>query len=256
MLEHALLYARHGWHVMPLTGKRPNTPHGWLDATTDPAQVAAWWAGSDDNVGVATGPSGLLVVDLDSEPAVDWWLAQDPPGTFVVTTGRGQHWYYAGVGPSTAGRLHAGVDTRGRGGYVVAPPSWHPATGARYEVAAGRLGVATRAPTWLTGALEPVRPPRRRPRLWVPDWSEERNLASLCQGVRLAGPGRRNHALNVAAYDARALRGLPLRGSVPALVAVGLEVGLAWGETTRTVASGLGVAHEDVLEALTEEDAR
>jgi len=47
-------------------GKHPRTEHGHLDATTDPAQIRRWWtAWPDANIGIATGPSGLIVIDVD-----------------------------------------------------------------------------------------------------------------------------------------------------------------------------------------------
>ena len=46
-------------------GKTPATRHGFKDATTDPAIVAAWWATTRYNLGLPTGPAGLIVIDLD-----------------------------------------------------------------------------------------------------------------------------------------------------------------------------------------------
>ena len=49
--------------VFPCTGKRPVTPHGCKDATTDPAQIEEWWGnGSIYNVAIATG-NGLVVLE-------------------------------------------------------------------------------------------------------------------------------------------------------------------------------------------------
>ena len=45
--------------------KAPATDHGCKDATTDRAQIAAWWDGTYlYNVGIATG-GGLVVLDVD-----------------------------------------------------------------------------------------------------------------------------------------------------------------------------------------------
>ena len=43
-LRHALTYATRGWPVFPcqIGQKTPATAHGYLDATTDPAQITAW----------------------------------------------------------------------------------------------------------------------------------------------------------------------------------------------------------------------
>jgi hypothetical protein len=65
----ALAYARFGWLVLPLRGKRPLTMHGVHDASSDPEQIARWWRGHlDANIGVACGAaSGIDVIDVDGE---------------------------------------------------------------------------------------------------------------------------------------------------------------------------------------------
>ncbi|NPD33085.1 hypothetical protein HLV35_07435 [Eggerthellaceae bacterium zg-997] len=139
----ALGYAESGWAVLPLAprGKRPATAHGVSDATTDPGQVAAGWrAVPDMNVGVACGaPSGGLVVidvDVDDERGLDGHAALyawerehgELPETCSVKTGRGgTHLLYVAdreVRPSANPEL--GIDVRGDGSYVMAPPSVHP----------------------------------------------------------------------------------------------------------------------------------
>lgn len=151
----ALAYAAEfGWAVMPLhtptvegcscrqascesVGKHPRTMNGLKGATTDAEQIRAWWRiWPDANVGIATGAtSGLVVVDVDGpegEAALD--ALGGVPLTPTVLTGKGRHLYFLHPGGevrNSAGRLGAKVDTRGDGGYVVAPPSVH-ASGARY----------------------------------------------------------------------------------------------------------------------------
>lgn len=157
MIEHALKYAAAGIHVFPLLpgGKTPITPHGCLDATDDDATIAAWWRQTPDaNIGIATGPAtGLLVVDLDGPAGEAAWasiVADEDVTTARAKTANGQHLYFRSsltVG-NTAKKIGPGIDTRGKGGYVVAPPSLHP-SGARYE--------------WLT---------RDKP-AQLPDWLEE-----------------------------------------------------------------------------------
>jgi putative DNA primase/helicase len=139
-LAAALSYAGRGWHVFPLRprGKMPATAHGCNDATTDRATIRAWWSRNPDaNIGIACGPSGLVVVDLDkSKGGLDAWadlrkcLGFDDATVMCLTGGDGVHLYYAapeGVGiRNSAGRLGEGIDVRAEGGYVVAPPSVHP----------------------------------------------------------------------------------------------------------------------------------
>ena len=67
--EAALTYASWGWHVIPVVpnGKIPATQHGVKDATTDPEQIAIWWAQNPEfNIGIAAGvKSGIVVFDVD-----------------------------------------------------------------------------------------------------------------------------------------------------------------------------------------------
>ena len=131
LLDAAREYAARGWPVLPLvpSGKKPLTEHGHLDATTDPDQIAAWWAQHPRaNVGIVTGArSGILVLDVDSS---DGDLALIELGAAVPTltsvTAKGKHVYFVhapGIGCCVA--LRPGLDVRGNGGYVVAPPSVH-----------------------------------------------------------------------------------------------------------------------------------
>ncbi len=82
------------------------------------------------NVGVATG-DGLIVLDLDSEGAIVEAQRRGLPSTVEVRTSKGRHLYFRGEGDCRTGFL-PGVDIRGQGGYVVAPPSVH-ASGEVYE---------------------------------------------------------------------------------------------------------------------------
>ena len=68
LLRSALSLAARGWHVFPCVpgGKRPALRGSWQDhATTEPARIRAWWSRSAYNIGIACGPSGLVVIDLD-----------------------------------------------------------------------------------------------------------------------------------------------------------------------------------------------
>jgi hypothetical protein len=69
LLATALTHAARGWHVFPLwpDSKTPAVPDAWQHrATRDPDIIRRWWAARPFNIGVAVGPSGLLVVDLDA----------------------------------------------------------------------------------------------------------------------------------------------------------------------------------------------
>ena len=106
---HALIEQR--FYVFPLRpgDKRPlpHFKHWEQRATRDPDLVYQWWSMAPYNIGVATGPSQLLVVDCDTRPdnaALDWrnvknrmWiLGQQLPQTFSVRTpSSGLHLYFA-----------------------------------------------------------------------------------------------------------------------------------------------------------------
>ncbi|MEX1298644.1 MAG: bifunctional DNA primase/polymerase, partial [Desulfotignum sp.] len=68
-LDAALFYAEKGLPVFPCnaSNKRPMTPNGFKDASTDPATIKIWWENNPDAaIGIPTGEiSGLVVVDID-----------------------------------------------------------------------------------------------------------------------------------------------------------------------------------------------
>ena len=142
-LRAALSYARRGWAVFPLNGKRPFPgTHGHRDATTDRATIRAWWREwPDANVGIACSSStGPIVIDVDGPTGWELLGTLDLPPTREATSRREhrRHFYFD---PPTNGvevkrRLKLSgkkLDVLGDGGYVVAPPSIHPATGRSYK---------------------------------------------------------------------------------------------------------------------------
>lgn len=119
-------------------GKHPRTKRGLWEGTTDAGRLTSWWLEwPEANVGIRTGVD-LFVVDLDGEQGQatwarlcrEWALEVDTLRAF--TGGGGLHLFFRGVGKTTVGQLGKGVDTRGEGGYIVAPPSLH-ASGRRYR---------------------------------------------------------------------------------------------------------------------------
>lgn len=150
LLNAALLYVKkYHWAVFPVSAetKKPLTPHGCKDAKKDPGAIEAWWKRYPNaSIGVATGQiSGLIVIDEDIDEdkgvdgihAIDMWERENGklPETVRAITGRGgAHLYYKYEGKDIGNRagLIEGVDVRGEGGYVIAPPSTHP-NKTRYE---------------------------------------------------------------------------------------------------------------------------
>ena len=155
-LEHALQYVGRGWRVFPVhsvikgkctcgrdcgknAGKHPRIKGGCNAASVSPEQIAAWWKKwPKANIGIATGAvSGLVVLDLDGAKGVAKLKALlgtvKLPPTACVATGRGWHLYFRALQAEPTGcSSDGGLDVRGEGGYVIAPPSIH-ASGARYR---------------------------------------------------------------------------------------------------------------------------
>jgi hypothetical protein len=135
VLDAALAYASRRRPVFPCgADKRPLTDHGFKDASADPATIRAWWARWPDAlIGLPTG-AWCWVLDIDVKngaPGVESLTDLERkhgtlPATITVRTRSGGiHYYFApadGVGCS-AGKVASGIDVRGVGGFVIAPPS-------------------------------------------------------------------------------------------------------------------------------------
>ncbi|MGW3711467.1 bifunctional DNA primase/polymerase [Streptomyces albogriseolus] len=279
LLNAALEAAERGWRVFPL---RPGTKrpalHGekactrtgpcaarhlkWEQrATTDPDRIRAAWSRASFNVGIATGPSGLLVVDLDTPEhkgssdapygAATFAALCERAGHAVPTTYRvrtasgGTHLYFTapdGVQlPNTAGTVAESVDTRACGGYVVAAGSVVPA--GRYE--ALNAAVAAPLPGWLLAILRPA-PARSAGPLRLPAVDGSRAavaaLEAECATVAAAPEGLRNTTLNRSTFKVGrfvAWGDLPRHMVEEAFQAAGEAAGLTAAECRTTIRSAL-----------------
>jgi hypothetical protein len=141
----ALALARRGWPLFPTKpNKAPRVLHGLRDATTNERAVTNWFKlFPDTGIAIRTGvESGLVVLDVDHRHGGDDTLAEleAKHGALPVTVecftgGGGRHIYFAHPGVelrNSAGKVGPGLDMRGDGGYVIAPPSVHE-SGRRYE---------------------------------------------------------------------------------------------------------------------------
>ena len=157
LLDAALAYAGKGWLVFPCfevkpdgtctcgdptciknAGKHPRVRWGAM-ATTDPIKIRGWWRRwPRSNIAIACGAkSGIWVFDIDPAKGGIAALASLEaangrlPTTLMVSTGgHGWHYYFAWptdgrVIPNSSDALGPGLDVRGEGGYVIAPPSNH-----------------------------------------------------------------------------------------------------------------------------------
>jgi len=145
MLSEALDYAKRGWYVFPCrekpgspyiknketiipTEKQPYVAKGLNDATLDEDQIKAWWEKwTNAMIGVNAGKSGLFVVDIDKKhvnglDTFTSWNINDSAGLHSFTPSGGMHIIFTGTGKSST-NAKTGVDTRGKGGYFIVPPS-------------------------------------------------------------------------------------------------------------------------------------
>jgi hypothetical protein len=273
LLDTALSLAGRGWRVIPLRpgDKRPAIRDWEARATTDPARIHRAWAAAEFNIGIACGPSGLVVIDLDlpkhGDPPPPRWAqpgirdgldvlaaladshrAPVPVETYTVRTASGgEHLYFGApdrpVLRNTTARLGWLVDTRAAGGYVVAAGS---------RIQDRRYGEIldlppARLPAWISRLLQhPDPPPARYGELVATVARRSRYAATALRGeldrVLAARPGTRNHTLNAAAYALGQLTGaglLPTDLANDALSQAAAAVGLPPGEAAATNRSGL-----------------
>ncbi len=238
-LPAALTAAGRGWHVFPVApGSKAPAIEAWeTSATTDEDRLTRWWTwpGHERHgVGIACGPSGLLVIDLDQpkpcqavpdrlrhEPGVHDGgdvlaaLCEDagqpfPFETYTVRTGRGGHHLYFTQPTGIALRNTQGergglgwlIDTRGAGGYVVA---------AGVTIGRGRYDVVhdttpAPLPAWLTERLtpRPAVPVKAGPVQLVTGHGSaylDAAIRAELQHVTSAPSGEHNKALYVAAQN-------------------------------------------------------
>lgn len=202
-----------GWHIFPCKpgSKQPATANGLYDAMPTAQE---WWPGH--NVGIACGASGLLVVDCDVKHDLDGVaafekLAGQPETYTVATPSGGRHIYFRdpdGTFGNSTGSLPAGIDIRGRGGYVVAAGSI--VNGQRYRVI--KDAPVVELPNYLAKILS-SRSPRRGNRgeqgnrsrerweAWetIPRATALKKLNGAANRVAVARNGERNELLHWAA---------------------------------------------------------
>jgi len=200
-IDTARRYLARGWSLLPLRSqdKRPLVAWEPLQSSHPSAEQVADWFGRwpDANIGIVTGEiSNLIVLDIDPKHGGDASLDRlerqfgQLPATIEVTTGGGgHHFYFAHPGGLIRSRtgLAQGVDLRGDGGYIVAPPSIHP-SGHPYLWAVGHSpeDVALAAlPRWIlleSGGIRVRRTPsdwRRLAREGVPEGQRNSSIAAL-----------------------------------------------------------------------------
>lgn len=195
-LEAALRYARLGLRVVPLhnptsdghcscrkadctsIGKHPRIKGWTIGAPADKATIRKWWTEwPDANVGIVTGAqSGIFALDVDPRHGGDRAMQDleakngQPPDTPTSATGSdGNHFLFRHPGwkVPTKANIAPGLDVRGDGGLIVAPPSRN--VNGEYEwlrgLGLGEIAIAE-APPWVLDLIRPTndaKPMNRRP---------------------------------------------------------------------------------------------
>lgn len=174
----ALALAAEGLRVFPLPPrkKQANMPEWQKRATSDRAQIEQWFplplnndlvGDPEGNIGIATG-NGLLVLDEDprhgSQVSVTDLQSQHgplPETRTVRTPSGGRHRYYRVPAdrrvPNSCSKLSPGLDIRGDGGYVAAPPS---ATDQGAYICENPGAPIADAPPWLIELATKPRAPK------------------------------------------------------------------------------------------------
>ncbi len=248
LADSAIAYAQsEGLHVFPLQerGKVPLTSHGLDDATLDAMTIETWWdAWPNANIAIRTGD--VIVVDEDIPGALSELAekhGQTVPSTRIARTGKGRHYYFLQPAEqrirNTAGKLAKGIDTRGDGGYVVAPPSVHP-DGSVY--AWQSTAPPAPFPEWMAALLVKPEPKSVTPFVGRSSPYGQRALEAEVHAVSVAAEGTRNDRLNTAAFSLGQLVAggeLDEHDALSSLEAAARACNLPSNEASATIASGL-----------------
>ena len=272
----ALAAAARGWHVFPLradtkfpacpdhkeadcdrTDPRCRNGHtGWEPrATTDPDRIRRGWAAEPFNTGIACGPSGLVVIDLDmpkpGKPIPeDWqlpgisdgkdvfaqiceWAGMDWPWTYTVATpSGGWHLYFtapenSGIRNSTE-KIGPKVDVRAVGGYVVGAGSV--VDGNAYEVLYDEP--VAPLPPWIARLAAP--PPKPELRNAVTQFAGEpgKRLDGLARAAAAGKPNNRTGMLVWATFRLKEMiaSGEAVESDGDLLVHAAVSAGIVGGE--------------------------
>jgi hypothetical protein len=257
--------AQRGWAVFPCRpgDKRPAIADWEGRACSNPDRVGRYWPSDHHNIGIACGPSQLVVVDLDTHGHLpeDWrnlpgvrdgrdvlaqlaeWAGKPWPSTYMVATANGGwHLYFTAPEGSgirnSASLLGPQVDVRAAGGYVIAAGS--EVDGKPYEVL--DAGDAEPLPGWICQLLTPE--PVALAAAAARETSPGARMEGLLATVRSGKTGDRNNPLYWASRRAAemiAAGELAREDAEEALVGAALEAGLRGGEreSRRTFASAM-----------------
>jgi hypothetical protein len=236
-LDAALRYAARGWPVFPCRStepgrKRPLTPNGFHDATTDLERIRAWWeTWPDALIGVPTGSAiGAVVLDIDvKDDLANGFDTLEDLGRLLLdtpmahTASGGLHVYFTQPNRElkcSAGLIGPGLDVRATGGYVIVPS---PGSGYTWDpILNFKTSPLAPAPDWLW----PPRP--SRPAITGPivpviglDRYGAAAIESACDAIAKAPVGQQERVLNAECFSIGTAAGaglLPADIAIPALL--------------------------------------
>lgn len=275
LAEQAAELAARGFAVFPCRpgDKRPAVGEWEQRAITDPERVIRYWPSPRHNIGIACGPSGLVVIDLDmpkdgKEVPPEWaakggiidgadvfaYLSEragvlEWPTTYTaMTPSKGTHFYFRAIEGreirNSAGKIGPMVDVRGSGGYVVAAGSVT-ADGVYIDLGPADIDPL---PGWLADLADPPAAPtpiRPNPPQTTGDARPHTRFVGLIDTVLNAPKGQRNNVLHWAACRAGEMvreGHVEREAAFRALAQAGEHIGLGDREVHNTIRSALGRA--------------
>ena len=228
---------------LPPRRERADDRHGVHDAETDPGLIGRWWGRHPGaNIAIATGAPGPTVLDVDIAHGKPGYKSLNgairaglvpPPMASVRTPSGGSHLYYQGDEQRNASLARRGLDLRGRGGYVIAPPS---AVGGRSYLVVSYSGQPARID--FAAIRQHLQPEAERP-AWHPGRGQH-PAVHLAGWVAQLTPGNRNAGLFWAACRAAE------SGDADALDEIARaakRTGLDQAAISKTIASALRTTH-------------
>jgi hypothetical protein len=244
--------------------KRPRVKHGFKEATLDKEQAKAWWKRwGDAAIGI---PTGIVydVLDVDTKETADGRIHLPRLARlgllngckFVVKSPSGGWHLYFKAAPGLTNKANAtlGLDVRGLGGYVLAPPSWvddHDKSVGAYTMVGETKGSTDEPLLWdlIVKSLSPVNTRTNKP-VELLGYERQGSLASLRGWLSERQPGERNNALHWAVC-----RCIENRIDPNELFDVATLLGLSEDEINLTIGSALKRADVNPDDLYTEAEA-
>jgi len=215
MFKYVQAYLKYGWQPIPVhyavdglcsckrakfchtPGKHP-IPPGWQKTAFDEIELLHYWEENKDyNIGLVTGvKTNLIVLDVDANRhgyeslrELEEKYGLLPETTTSATGGGGRHYlfqYPVDIFIPNKGNLRPGLDIRGEGGQIVAPPSYHDEGKKRYQWMPGLTPnsiMPVTMPKWLTDIIS------EQESIWIGTSQSEQETADVYYG------GSRNNNL-------------------------------------------------------------